>query len=267
MTPTPSATISTSDESSYCISFDNVLEAAERISGVAHRTPVLTSASFNCDGRRLFFKVEAMQRTGSFKFRGALNAIQAKVADTNEPSLTVVTHSSGNHAAAVALAANLSSTDKTAVSATIVMPNNAPAIKVAGVKGFGGTIVAVENTPEAREVAADEILKQSGGIFVHPSEDPRVIAGQGTVSLELVAQVKELGYDVDAVIIPVGGGGLASGNTVALRGLLGDKVKVSQELMIVVCLDSIGVPENVFSYPHLYFTLLTDYIGRTSKAE
>ena len=230
MTPTPSAAIITSDEASYCISFENVLEAAERINGVAHRTPVLTSASFNfCDGRRLFFKVEAMQRTGSFKFRGALNAIKAQVSDTNEPSLTVVTHSSGNHAAAVALAASLSSTEKTTVSATIVMPNNAPAIKVAGVKGFGGTIVAVENTPEAREVAADEILNKTGGTFVHPSEDPRVIAGQGTVSLELVAQVKELGYDVDAVIIPVGGGGLASGNTIALRGLLGDKVKVSQE--------------------------------------
>jgi threonine dehydratase len=167
-----------------------------------------------------------MQRTGSFKFRGALNAIKEKVSNTDDLSLTVVTHSSGNHAAAVALAARLSSTDKTAVSATIVMPNNAPAIKVAGVKGFGGTIVPVENTPDAREVAADEILKTSGGIFVHPSEDPRVIAGQGTVSLELVAQVKELGHDIDAVIIPVGGGGLASGNTIALRGLLGDTVKI-----------------------------------------
>jgi threonine dehydratase len=205
MAPSPSAKDATED-ASYCISYDNVLEAAERIKGIAHRTPVLTSSSFDANGRRIFFKVEAMQRTGSFKFRGALNAVKTEVSNTSSESLTVVTHSSGNHAAAVALASRLASTDETTVSATIVMPNNAPAIKKAGVEGFGGNIVSVENTPEAREAAADEIMKKSGGsTFVHPSEDPRVIAGQGTVSLELVSQMKELGHDVDAVIIPVGG--------------------------------------------------------------
>jgi len=223
MTPEPSAV---EKDTTYCISYNDVLKASERIQGVAHKTPVLTSASFDSNGRRLFFKTEAMQRTGSFKFRGALNAIKTEVANTSSPSLTVVTHSSGNHAAAVALAATLSSTKTTQVSATIVMPNNAPIIKKAGVEGFGGNIVSVENTPEAREEAADEIMSKSGGVFVHPSEDPRVIAGQGTVSVELVAQVKEMGHTVDAVIIPVGGGGLASGNTIALRGMLGDKVKV-----------------------------------------
>jgi threonine dehydratase len=212
----------------YCISLDDVKEAAKRIEGVAHRTPVLTSSSFDSGGRHLFFKVEAMQRTGSFKFRGALNAVKAKVANTSCPSLSVVTHSSGNHAAALALAAKLASTEETCVTATIVMPHNAPDIKKAGVKGFCGTtrIVSVDNTNEARETEADRIVAETGGVFVHPSEDPLVIAGQGTVSLELVAQVKALGYDLDAVIIPVGGGGLASGNTVALRGLLGNKVKV-----------------------------------------
>lgn len=231
--------------SSYCITYDNVLEAADRINGVAHKTPVLTSESFNHDnGRRLFFKVEAMQRTGSFKFRGALNAIKTEVANNNNSSLlTVVTHSSGNHAAAVALAARLSSTDETTVSATIVMPHNAPVIKKAGVQGFGGTIVSVDNTPQAREEAADEIMSKasesSSCCFVHPSEDPRVIAGQGTVSLELVEQVKQLGCDsVDAVIIPVGGGGLASGNTIALRGMLGDKVKVRRSSSDTFCMDS-----------------------------
>lgn len=213
----------------YCISYKDVLKAAERIEGVAHKTPVLTSNSFNKDGRRLFFKVEAMQRTGSFKFRGALNAIKSHVSSSSQQSeLSVVTHSSGNHAAAVALASTLASTPSTRVTATIVMPNNAPTIKKAGVIGFGGNIVSVENTPQAREEAADEILSKSvGSIFVHPSEDPKVIAGQGTVSLELVEQVKELGCEkLDAVIIPVGGGGLASGNTIALRGMLGDRIKV-----------------------------------------
>jgi threonine dehydratase len=119
--------------------------------------------------------------------------------------------------------------------------------------------VPVENTPDAREVAADEILKTSGGIFVHPSEDPRVIAGQGTVSLELVAQVKELGHDIDAVIIPVGGGGLASGNTIALRGLLGDTVKVSQESDC--CFDWFPL---MHQRNASFFVLFVDYIGRTS---
>ena len=210
----------------YCISLEDVKEASVRIEGLAHRTPVLTSSSFDSNGRRLFFKVEAMQRTGSFKFRGALNAVRAHVANTASLSLRVVTHSSGNHAAALALAAKIASTEQTSVTATIVMPHNAPDIKKAAVRGFGGNIVSVGNTNEARESEADRIVEETGGVFVHPSEDPLVIAGQGTISLELVAQVKALGYDLDAIIIPVGGGGLASGNTIALRGLLGDKVKV-----------------------------------------
>ena len=213
-------------DSTYCISLDDVMEAAERIEGVAHRTPVLTSSSFDSNDRHVFFKVEAMQRTGSFKFRGALNAVKAHVANTASPSLHVVTHSSGNHAAALSLAAKMASTEETSVTATIVMPHNAPDIKKAAVEGFGGNIVSVDNTNEARESEADRIVEETGAVFVHPSEDPLVIAGQGTISLELVAQVKVLGYDLDAVIIPVGGGGLASGNTIALRGLLGDKVKV-----------------------------------------
>lgn len=220
---------------SYCILLEDVLKASQRIQGVAHRTPVLTSASLlsgstnpNDDGKQYFFKVEAMQRTGSFKFRGALNAIKTELETFQGMSMPVVTHSSGNHAQALALASKLASTETTHVTATIVMPENAPLVKKAAVQDFGANIVIVENTNEAREDEADRIVATTGAVFVHPSEDPRVIAGQGTVCLEFVEQVRELtgGNNLDLVIIPVGGGGLASGNLVCLRGLLGDKVKI-----------------------------------------
>jgi serine racemase len=219
-------------EQNYCITFDNVKEAAARIKGVAHRTPVLTSQSLiPTGGKNYFFKVEAMQKTGSFKFRGALNAIKAELeeSDPKRSSMPVVTHSSGNHAQALALAAKLACTDTTKVTATIVMPNNAPDVKKAAVADFGASIVMVENTNEAREGEADRIVERTGAVFIHPSEDPRVIAGQGTASLEFVEQVREMGKELDAVVIPVGGGGLAAGNAIALRGLLGDKVKVSRQ--------------------------------------
>ena len=171
-----------------------------------------------------------MQKTGSFKFRGALNAIrevlERKPPPTNS-SLQVVTHSSGNHAQALALAAKLASTDQYSVKATIVMPNSAPAVKKAAVESYEGNIVMVANTNEAREDEADRIVEKTGATFIHPSENPRVIAGQGTACLEFVDQVRSMGVELNAVIIPVGGGGLAAGNTIALRGLLGDKVKVS----------------------------------------
>jgi serine racemase len=239
--------MSTAEESShhasYCISFGDVQEAAKRIEGIAHRTPVLTSRSLmvstpdhHDDGKNYYFKVEAMQKTGSFKFRGALNAIKSELEaqqrrsspSSQPPSvLHVVSHSSGNHAQAVALAAKLASTETTEVRATIVMPRNAPRVKSAAVKDFGAEIVVVDNTNEAREEAADMIVARTGAVFVHPSENPKVIAGQGTTCLEFVEQVRELGgQDLDAVIIPVGGGGLASGNVVCLRGMLGDKVKI-----------------------------------------
>jgi threonine dehydratase len=123
----------------------------------------------------------------------------------------------------------LASTESMPVSATIVMPSNAPLVKKRAVESYGATIVSVANTNEAREEEADRIVETTGAVFIHPSEDPRVIAGQGTTSLELVEQVREMaGKELDAVIIPVGGGGLASGNIIALRGLLGQKVKVSR---------------------------------------
>jgi serine racemase len=221
----------TKDKANYCVSFDDVRAAAARIEGTAHRTPVLTSSTLNeFASGNLYFKVEALQKTGSFKFRGALNAVRSILESRREQNseLHVVTHSSGNHAQALALAAKLSSTETCPVKATIVMPESTPAVKKSAVIAFGGVPVMVANTNEARENEADRIQRETGATFVHPSEDPRVIAGQGTVCFEFVAQMgDELKVSpLDVVIIPVGGGGLAAGNTIALRGLLGDSVRI-----------------------------------------
>jgi len=273
----------------HCITYQNILDAAEKIEGIVHRTPVLTSSSLNesyddsKNNRRLFFKIEAMQRTGSFKFRGALNAtlhlVDDIIASTGctaddkqgkqekqrlAPKVHVVTHSSGNHAAAVALAARLAS-EKTGmdIHATIVMPKNAPIIKVNGVLGFGGDIVFVESTNEAREEMADKIVEEKGAKFIHPSEDPRVIAAQGTTCLEFVDQVRTMiEADLDAVVILVGGGGLAAGNTVALRGLLGDKVKV-RTFELLVGLRRLFKFNPCFIYEWILFIMI-DYTCRAS---
>ena len=223
----------------YCISFDDVKKAAQRIQGIAHKTPVLTSRSIiassqHDDGKHYFFKVEAMQKTGSFKFRGALNAVKNQLEintsdDHDKKELLVVTHSSGNHAQALALASKLASNETKTVAATIVMPKAAPLVKKNAVKDFGATIVMVESTNEARRSEAEKIIAATGATFIHPSENPQVIAGQGTVCLEFVEQVRGMlggTGNLDAVIIPVGGGGLASGNCISLRSMLGDKVKI-----------------------------------------
>ena len=233
----------------HCITLNNVEEAAVRIRGLATRTPLLQASTRlnhimnKQDAKTFFFKVEAMQQTGSFKFRGALNAVQYELektlsschpVTTQQPQsqqkhvpLEVVTHSSGNHAQALAMAAQVSSTPERPVKATIVMPKGAPMIKQQGTKSYGAQVVLVENTNEAREEEADRIVSEQGAIFIHPSENHQVIAGQGTASLELLEQIKEFGIDKpDAVVIPVGGGGLAAGNAIALRGMLGDTVKI-----------------------------------------
>jgi serine racemase len=206
-----------SADSLYCIAFQDVEAAASRIQGFAHNTPIVASSSINLLAQRhLYFKCEALQKTGSFKFRGATNAIQSILSKTDIDSkhMDVLTHSSGNHAQALALAARLCSTEACDVRATIVMPENTPAVKMKAVKDFQATVVMSPNNPQAREETCRR-LQTPDSHFIHPSEDARVIAGQGTVCLELVEQVSHL----DVVIIPVGGGGLAAGNAVALRAL------------------------------------------------
>ncbi|WKZ45718.1 MAG: pyridoxal-phosphate dependent enzyme [Anaerolineales bacterium] len=183
----------------------DILQAAERIKSYAHRTPVLTNESLNQHvGAQVFLKCENFQKVGAFKFRGACNVVFSLTDE--EAARGVATHSSGNHAQALALAARLRG-----VPAYIVMPKNAPQVKKDAVAGYNGQITYCEPTLQAREAALRQVVESTGAAFVHPYDNERVIAGQGTAALELLADVP----DLDAIIAPVGGGGLISGTAIA----------------------------------------------------
>ncbi|MGE5235567.1 MAG: pyridoxal-phosphate dependent enzyme [Acidobacteriota bacterium] len=191
------------------VTLDDVRAAAERIRPFAHRTPVMTSASLDrITGARLHFKCENFQRVGAFKFRGACNAVFSLT--DGEAHRGVATHSSGNHAAALALAARLRG-----VAAHVVMPRTSRAVKRAAVEGYGATVRLCEPTLAARESTLAELVRDTGAVVVHPYNDHRVIAGQGTAALELLAEVS----DLDLVLAPVGGGGLLSGTAVTVTAL------------------------------------------------
>lgn len=185
----------------------DVVKAAERIAHLVHRTPVHTSRSLNAlVGAHVFLKCESFQRVGAFKARGACNALASM--SPEERARGVVTHSSGNHAAAVALAAKLHQSH-----ATVVMPTNAPKAKRDAVLGYGATIVDCAPTVADRERTAAELIERTGAELVHPFDDARVIAGQGTAAWELLDQVSGL----DVIMTPVGGGGLISGTCLAVK--------------------------------------------------
>jgi threonine dehydratase len=186
---------------------DDVLDARHRIHNHIHVTPVLTSASLDAlTGATLFFKAENLQRAGAFKFRGATNA----VLQLSEASRArgVATHSSGNHGAALALAAQ-----RAGLPATVVMPSNSVATKRAAVEAFGGRVVDCEPTHAARVAGLEAVLDETGATAVHPFEHLHVVAGQGTATLELLEQAEGLG----ALLVPVGGGGLLGGSLLAVR--------------------------------------------------
>ena len=194
----------------YAASIDAIRAAAERIKGVGHRTPILTSQTLNeMAGRKLCFKCENFQKVGAFKLRGGWNAIS--MLSDEEAAKGVCTHSSGNHAQAVAFSAM-----KRGIASYIVMPNNVPDVKQDAVKGYGANIILCEPTLEARETTLDEITKKTGAHVVHPFNNPNVIAGQGTAALEMIEDLGTL----DAMIAPIGGGGLMSGTCVTTRSLL-----------------------------------------------
>jgi threonine dehydratase len=186
-----------------------IIRAAHaRIAPYVHRTPVLTSRSLDdATGAHLFFKCENLQKVGAFKARGACNAVFALSDET--AARGVVTHSSGNHGAALAYAAR-----RRGIPAHVVMPENAPKIKVANVRGFGAQVHFCAPTVTAREQTCAEVERSTGAVLVHPYDDADVIAGQGTAALELLEHV----HDLDAVIAPVGGGGLLSGTAIAAAG-------------------------------------------------
>ncbi len=188
---------------------DDIRAAARRIAGTVHRTPIMTSHLLDQRlGSQLYFKCENLQKVGAFKARGAANAVSGLPDEV--AAAGVVTHSSGNHGAALAMAAALRG-----IEAHIVMPTNAPAVKKAAIAGYGATIYECLSTLEAREETLAEVMAATGAHQVHPYHDPRVIAGQGTVGLEILEQVE----DLDAVVVPVGGGGLLAGVALAIKSL------------------------------------------------
>jgi threonine dehydratase len=189
--------------------YDDVVAAADRIRGHAHRTPVLTSRRVNADlGAELFFKAENLQRMGAFKFRGAFNALSRFTPE--QRAAGVVAYSSGNHAQAVALAARILD-----IPATIVMPHDAPASKVAATEGYGGTVVRYDRYTEDREEIGRSLAADRGLTLLPPYDHPDILAGQGTAAKELFEETGEL----DALFVPLGGGGLLSGTALSTRAL------------------------------------------------
>ncbi|MDN7742747.1 threo-3-hydroxy-L-aspartate ammonia-lyase [Burkholderia multivorans] len=190
-------------------SFDDVAAAAARIAGHAHRTPVITSRTVDdALGAQVFFKCENLQRMGAFKFRGAFNALSRF--DAEQRRRGVVAFSSGNHAQAIALSARM-----LGIPATIVMPQDAPAAKIAATRGYGATVVTYDRYTEDREQIGRELAERDGLTLIPPYDHPDVIAGQGTAAMELFDEVGPL----DAVFTPLGGGGLLSGTALATRAL------------------------------------------------
>ena len=194
----------------YAASMDDVIAASKRIEGHGHRTPILTNKTIDeLTGKKIFFKCENFQKIGAFKFRGGWNTISSL--SEEEASKGVCTHSSGNHAQAVAYAAM-----KRNIPAYIVMPRNAPKVKIQAVEGYRANITLCEPTLKARRETLEEIAKKTGAYVVHPFNEPKVIAGQGTAAMEMIEDIGEL----DVICAPIGGGGLMSGTCIAARSML-----------------------------------------------
>jgi len=194
---------------SFCVSLADVETARQRLAGKAHVTPVMTCESINAlsGGRQLFFKCENLQKIGAFKFRGAYNAVM-KLTD-EEAAKGVVSHSSGNHAQALALAARMRN-----IPAYIVMPENSASVKIRAVQGYGAAVHLCSTAIGAREAMVEELRLKTGAMLIPPYDHPEVIAGQGTLALEFLEQAPHL----DALVVPVGGGGMLAGVCIAAKG-------------------------------------------------
>jgi threonine dehydratase len=199
-------------DTTLAVTFDDVAAAAKQIAGAAHRTPVVTSRLLDdvC-GNQMYLKCENLQRGGAFKFRGAYNAI-SRLSDA-EKARGVIAYSSGNHAGAVALVSRL-----LGVQATIVMPNNAPKLKLAATRGYGANVVEYDPATASREEIARGLAAEHGYTVIPPYDHPHIIAGQGTAALELLEDAGPLDY----LFVPCGGGGLLSGSALAARHLAPD---------------------------------------------
>ena len=205
------------------VTLADIQAAADRISGHAVMTPLIESPALNDRaGVRVLLKAETLQRVGAFKFRGAYNRLVQLSAE--ERSRGVVAFSSGNHAQGVALAARL-----LGIPALIVMPSDAPKVKVVATQGYGAEVRFYDRLTDSREAIAAEIAAQRGSVVVPAFDDPHIIAGQGTVGLEMVAQAKAAGATLDLVAAPISGGGLLAGLATAIKGLSPDTAMVGVE--------------------------------------
>lgn len=194
----------------YAASMKDVIDASKRIEGHGHRTPILTNETINrLTGKKIFFKCENFQKIGAFKFRGGWNTIMSL--SDKEAKKGVCTHSSGNHAQAVAYAAM-----RRNISAYIVMPENAPKVKIQAVEDYHAKVTLCEPTLKARRETLEKIADKTGAYVVHPFNEPKVIAGQGTAALELIQDIGNL----DAICAPIGGGGLMSGTCITAKDML-----------------------------------------------
>jgi threonine dehydratase len=208
----------------YIPTFQDMLDAHERIKPYIHRTPVLTSSYFNeLTGAELFFKCENFQKAGAFKVRGASNAVFGL--SDEDAAKGVCTHSSGNHALSLSYAAG-----RRGIPCNVVMPRTAPDAKKAAVRGYGGIITECEPSTTSREEVFAQVQAATGGDFVHPYNDPRVIAGQGTCSREFLEQMaQKQGGGLDMMVAPIGGGGMISGTCLTLSHLAPDIKIIASE--------------------------------------
>lgn len=207
------------DVNMYIPTYDDVIAAHDRIRPYIHRTPVLTSSYFNeLTGAQLFFKCENFQKAGAFKVRGASNAVFGL--SDEETRAGVCTHSSGNHALSLSYAAA-----RRGIPCNVVMPRTAPEAKKAAVRGYGGTITECEPSTSSREAVFAEVQAKTGGDFVHPYNDPRVIAGQGTCSREFMEQTD----GIDMMVAPIGGGGMISGTCLTLSNIAPEVQVIASE--------------------------------------
>ena len=195
-------------ETNPTVTVDDIRQAQLRIIDHIHRTPLIRSTKLDqLTASQLYFKCENLQKVGAFKARGALNAVLGLAAGE---FAAVATHSSGNHGAALAMAASVRG-----IRAHIVMPENASVVKKEAVKSYGGIVVECESTLAAREASLQQVVEETGAHVIHPYDDDRIIAGQGTVGLEVLDQLQEF----DAIVVPVGGGGLLAGVATAIKSL------------------------------------------------
>lgn len=195
------------------VTLADVKRAAEVINPYIHLTPIFTSQYFDhVSGRELYFKCEIFQKTGAFKIRGAANAIHGVLAKYKDRKPVIVTHSSGNNAQAIAYASRINN-----VRAVVVMPNDAPQLKKDAVRGYGGAVVEAEPTQEGREQMTKRVMEEIGihAVFISTSNNVDVVAGQGTMALEILEEVP----DLEAIVVPVSGGGMLSGVCIAAKGI------------------------------------------------